>query len=482
MLKSVFKFIKNHKITSLILLLAIGAGVYFGYTQLLTKTSEEVSYTTATVKKGDILSLVSSSGQVGDANQINLMSEVSGEITEIAVKEGQEVKSGDLIAQIDDETLENEIYQASLAVQTAQNSLDKLIEPASDADILKAENAVTSAENSLTKLKLTQDQEMETAKDDRDEAQDNLDDLSKDDLEYDTKKETYKSQIQDAKQKIETYKITHPMDLAETEAKVTEAKQALEDVKAGTNEDEIEAQELNVAEKQSQLNDLISQRSDYTVTAPKDGTVAIINYEEGEKITGGGSVTSTTALAVLISQTKNAVVSINEVDVPSVSVGLKANLTFDALPDLEMTGTVSEVDLIGTVENNVVYNNVTVAFDTQDERIKNGMTVNVDIITQSKKDILIIASSAIKTQGDSNYVQILNNKQVETVKVEIGISDDTNTEILSGLSAGDEVILKTNTSSDSDDEEDDEEEEASGSILNMGSGGTQGGPPSGMMQ
>lgn len=452
MLRKILGFIRSHKITVIIVLAALGTGAYFVNSQLNQQTSE-TSYETSTVKKGNIQTVVSGSGQVGDANQINIMPEVSGEITKIYVTLGQEVKVGDAIAQIDATTLENEIDQAQLALESAQMSLDKLQEPVDEYEITKAENAVTSAENDLVKLKLTQKNDLATAKEAKKAAE-------------------TKTQLKDAQRKIDQLNITQPMDITVAEAKIEEAKQALENTKKGANKDDIRVQEINVSDKQSKLNDLISQRSKYSITAPKDGTVAIINYTEGEKISGTGSATSSTALVVLISQTKNATIAVNEVDVPKISLGQKVNLTFDALPDLNMQGTVTSIDLIGTASQGVVSNNVTISFDTQDARIKNGMTVNTDIITASKENILIVASSAIKSQADGEYVQILdNNKQIKNIKIITGISDDTNTEVSSGLSEGDKVITKTVTQASSTKNTNSSDREAAGTFI------MSGGPP-----
>jgi len=126
-----------------------------------------------------------------------------------------------------------------------------------------------------------------------------------------------------------------------------------------------------------------------------------------------------------------------------------------------MTGTVAEIDTMGTVSSGVVSYSVKIAFDTENDLVKPGMSVSASIITNSKTDALIVPSSAIKTQGTTKYVlmfatplaapatgsrgtpsKIAPNK----VTVEVGISDDTNTEILSGLKEGDQIVSSTITS------------------------------------
>lgn len=146
-----------------------------------------------------------------------------------------------------------------------------------------------------------------------------------------------------------------------------------------------------------------------------------------------------------------ATISLNEVDIASIKIGQKTALTFDAIDGLSISGTVVEMDSVGTVSSGVVTYNVKIAFDNDDERVKPGMSTNVEITTNSKQNVLMVSNSAIKTRSDVSYVEVLDKdiNQTSRKNVETGISDDTMTEIISGLSEGDIVILKTSTSSTS---------------------------------
>ena len=177
--------------------------------------------------------------------------------------------------------------------------------------------------------------------------------------------------------------------------------------------------------------------SDYTLRASIGGTIAAVSVKKGDNASSGTSV------ATLISPQQMVEISLNEVDVPKVKTGQKAVLTFDAIEELTITGTVAEVDSIGTATQGVVNYVVKIAFDTQDERVKPGMSVSADIITEAKPDVLLVSGSAVKTQGNYSYVEILENGQPQAVLVTVGSSNDTMVEITSGLSEGQEIITQT---------------------------------------
>lgn len=143
-----------------------------------------------------------------------------------------------------------------------------------------------------------------------------------------------------------------------------------------------------------------------------------------------------------------AEISLNEVDVAKVKVGQKVTLTFDAISDLTIAGDVSEIDTIGTVTQGVVYYNVEIVFNTQDSRVKPGMSVSSAIITDMKQDVLLVPNSAVKSDNSGQqYVQMLQNNVPVNQTVETGFSNDTMTEITSGLKEGDKVVTQTITAS-----------------------------------
>jgi hypothetical protein len=184
-----------------------------------------------------------------------------------------------------------------------------------------------------------------------------------------------------------------------------------------------------------------------------------------DKIKKGDSVSASTVLAILITKQKIAELTLNEIDAAEVKAGQKATLTFDTLPDVSITGKVLEVDTVGQASQGVVSYGVKISFDTDMEQVKPGYSVTADIITQAKPNVLILSSSAIKSQGGIYYVELveadeqLSQQLLANVSgailpqapkmqtVETGLSNDLYTEIISGLQEGDIVVASTINSS-----------------------------------
>lgn len=231
---------------------------------------------------------------------------------------------------------------------------------------------------------------------------------------------------------------------------ILEKENSLAELKAGADEYDVRSQKLSLEQRQISLTDAYSQLADYYIKAPFDGVIAAVNFKKGDE------VSSASAIATLVTSQKIAEISLNEVDVAKVAVGQKVTLTFDAISDLSISGEVGEVDALGTVSQGVVSYDVKIVFDTQDERIKSGMTVSAAIITDIRQNVLTVPSSAVKSSGDVYYVEIFSNATMTTGnttitsntppeqrQVEVGLSDDSSTEITSGLTAGDLVVSRT---------------------------------------
>jgi RND family efflux transporter MFP subunit len=237
---------------------------------------------------------------------------------------------------------------------------------------------------------------------------------------------------------------------------IVEKQQSLDQTTAGADALDIKSQQLAVTKAANALTDAQNALANYSVRAPFDGTLAALSVKKFDTA-GSGS-----AVATLITQQKIATLSLNEVDAAKVLVDDKATLTFDAIEGLSLTGKVIEIDPVGTVSQGVVSYTVKIGFDSQDDRVKAGMTVNAAIQTAVHADVLTVPSSAVKTLNGTSFVQVFNpplplspsgsNQQgvmttlaPTAVQVETGISDDTNVEIVSGLAAGEQIVVRSVT-------------------------------------
>ncbi len=234
---------------------------------------------------------------------------------------------------------------------------------------------------------------------------------------------------------------------------VIEKQQSLAELTDGPNTYDLQSSQLSLIQRQNAVQDAQDTLAKYYVRAPFDGTVATVGV-------GVGDPAGSAAIVTLITPQQIAALSLNEVDVAKVAVGNKATLTFDAIDSLTLTGTVSEVDPVGTVSQGVVSYGIKITLDTQNGQIKPGMTVNASIQTAVHQDVLWVPSGAVKTQNSSSYVLVFtpaldtsggttgvtSNRVPKQAVVTTGISDDTNIEILSGLTEGEQIVIKTNAS------------------------------------
>ncbi|TAK96214.1 efflux RND transporter periplasmic adaptor subunit [Patescibacteria group bacterium] len=260
------------------------------------------------------------------------------------------------------------------------------------------------------------------------------------------------------------------VDLARSYASLLQSQQSVESARANRKQAELDYDDASGEDKRVILKkkitaadigvtaaeqSLSASRADYqkkkadankrNVTSPINGTVNAVNIKNGDDL-GKLSSNSNRQAPIIVGDlsTLKAYVQVNEVDIPNVSIGQKAMLKFTAIDGLAIAGKVEKMDALGTITQGVVTYNVTISFDTLDLRIRPAMSVSASIITGAKQGVLLVPNSAVKSQGNASYVEILNGSAApKQVTVEIGASNNTDTEIVSGVSAGDKVVTQT---------------------------------------
>lgn len=243
--------------------------------------------------------------------------------------------------------------------------------------------------------------------------------------------------------------LTAKTNIVNAEQSLAQAQNTLEIQQQGTNTLTVQQAALALSKAQEAVRTAEQGLADYTVTAPFAGTIASVNAQVYDQASSGTNV------AVLVANQNYATLSVNEVDAAKIKDGQKATITFDALPDVTLTGTVTSVDPIGTVTQGVVSYTVLISFDTSNPQVKPGMSLTADIVTGTQTG-LVVPASAVKSAGTQSYVEVFDPPLASTtpsgtpsdtppkaVPVTTGLTDDTQTVITKGLSAGAQVVSQT---------------------------------------
>jgi len=181
-----------------------------------------------------------------------------------------------------------------------------------------------------------------------------------------------------------------------------------------------------------------------SLLSPISGTIIKRSVDPGEI-----AVVNTTVLTVAQGEMEIEA-NVPESDIIKVSLGQKADIFFDAFPaNVKFEASIFEIEPASTVIQDVVYYKIKLRMDNVDEKIKPGMSSDVDIKTAEKKNAIAIPLRAVKTEGDKKYVEVLKDEKnniTEKVFVTTGLEgDDGIVEIVSGLSGGEKVITLTSS-------------------------------------
>lgn len=195
-----------------------------------------------------------------------------------------------------------------------------------------------------------------------------------------------------------------------------------------------------------------------TITSPIDGVVLSKSVEEGQTVAASFSTPELFTIAQDLTNMQ-VVADVDEADIGDVKEGERVTFTVDAYPDDTFEGEVKQVRQEATTTNNVVTYEVVISAPNADLKLKPGLTANVTIYTAERKGVLSVPSKALRftpqkeTVGKMKIVDVANAKnKVWTIegnsivahKVNIGMTDGTNTQIVGGISEGTKVITGLN--------------------------------------
>ncbi len=390
-------FDKQVVVVKILIIGAIGLGLFFGGKNLFGTKKATIQYQTDTVTKDTLVVSLSESGVVSTANNAIISTQATGVVSKLYVKDGDAVKSGDKIAEIDlDMVGKQTAAQALSSYQSAKNNLDS-----AQANMYSLQSTMFSDWDTFMKI---------------------------------AQNGTYQNEDgtpNNINRSLPEFHIANDNWLA------AEAKYKI--------------QQNVVNQAQTALNSawLSYQQASSTVYAPISGTVSGLSLQVGSVISSNNtSTTNNTQSSTKIANVKteappSITVNISEIDIPKVKIGNRASITLDAFPDKTFTGKVISIDTNGTTTSGVTTYPTVILLDTDPTTILPNMAASANIITATKSDVLIVPSSAVTTQNGATVVQVMKNGVPQYTQVVTGISSDTQTEIVSGVKEGDTVVTGT---------------------------------------
>lgn len=176
---------------------------------------------------------------------------------------------------------------------------------------------------------------------------------------------------------------------------------------------------------------------DITVTSPASGTIVNFGKKVNDQVLGDASP----VLIIVDLRNPSIVTSINEVNITRVAVGQKAKIVFDALPDNTYQGVVESIDTVGTEMQGTITYNVRIVMTDVIPEVKPGMTAQVSIETFRKENALTVSNLALIKKDGKTYVRKTSGKNNDLTEVEIGTRGLTKTEVLRGISEGDKILI-----------------------------------------
>ncbi len=436
-----------------ILVIALVAGGWWAYSNLRGgQPAVAEGITTAPVVQADIDALISATGSLMPERSQALVFDTAGRVTEVLVNEGDQVQAGQVLARLDTADLTLSLQQAQAALAVSQANLARATTPPTDAELASAAASVTAAETALERLKAgpseidlqLAEMSISQAKNSLYGAQGNRDALAGNPAAGGGSLATAEAQVLNAEigvkvAELNRDKLLLPPDassLRSAEAQIAQARANLARLRALPSAEDVRVAEAQVAQSQVSVTLAQNRLADAELKAPHVGEIAALSLHTNDTASPGMSVGS------LIDASRfHLDVAIDETEIAKVVVGQPARLTLDSYPGTPVTGTVSAIDLVGSNALGIVNYTVTIAIEPTSLELKPLMTAAIDILVDTRTNALVVPNRALLRDSRGKYVEVVRAGVVERVAVETGISNDENTEILSGLAAGDEVVI-----------------------------------------
>lgn len=382
----------------------------------------------------DIKEIVSASGKIFPEKEVKISSDVSGEIVELNIEEGDSIKAGQVLARINPEAYVSAVESAGANVNVSKSELSR------------SKSAIENASAQVEQIK----SQVETAK-----------------RTHERNKKLRAEGVISA-QALENSEST----LLELEANLRAAEASLRSAQQGAK-----AAEYSVESSQANYKEISTNLHRTTIIAPTDGIVSKLNVEKGERVVGTIQMTGTEMMRVANFNSMEVQVEVSENDILRVSIGDTASIEVDAYLDKKFKGVVTEMassaSNTGTGQQVQLTSDQVTNFivkirilpdsyaDLSEKRMpfRPGMSASVDINTNTERDVISIpiqsvttrekkeekkdSSAVAKTDKDEEIDEVVFVMDADTAKmvhVKTGIQDNEYIQVLEGLKVGDEVI------------------------------------------
>ena len=443
---------------------------YQGQAQTINEEAVEESVKTSKVRRGDIIISASGVGAVVTQADIQIGFSTSGVIKEILVNEGDVVKKGDILATLEDDsqlTLDLVTQQINLIneQENYENLLNNLDSDLANASIYYLKNQ-SELEDLITdrdslnyrrcgdEYVLQYEADYVVALDTLDKLQEKYDLLYASRDSSDPERLQAEADIAGVQTKVDAsfsswqYCLAYPsmeeIELLDAQIKLKEYevsswKEKLDVLQMGVDPQELALAQAKLAQAEAKLKIAEENINGLMLIAPIDGTIMNISALPGQTI---GNNTNIIRIADL--STPMLEVFLDETDLDQLVIGYETEVIFDAFDDTVFKGTVVSVTPELVKNGNVVYAHGLVALDPSSFgkpfNLPLGLNASVDVIGGKSENTLLIPVEALRPLGDGTYAVFVVENDTPTLRmVEVGLTDFTSAEILSGLKVGDEV-------------------------------------------
>ncbi len=486
-------------IIALIVVAVLGAAGYAVYQQTQASQAPQFEIVReATVEPGRLQITVNASGSIEPEALVSLNFGTSGTVGELRVVRGQAVRAGDVLAELNSGELRLQVQQAQDALKIQELTLIQRLNQApsparlaaAEADIAAAEageiiaranlaSAEAGVQQALAQKAQLQagpttaeiaaaDAEIAARTSEVEVIQDQYDRIIQAGIGG-TPEEQTRFQLSAARQALAAAQArlaglqagARPADLQVAEAAIASARAAVESAQGNLanasaglaraqaaydqllekpSPEEIAVLEAQVASARTNV-ELAQLRFDNSrLIAPLDGTIASVLIEKGEQVQPG-----VPALTLVNEDAFHIEVSVDEIDIDQISLGQPVEITLDAFENIGFEGTVADIAPTAAAASGVVSYLVTINItDSGETRLRPGLTANATIIVNEIDEVLLVPNWAIRFDRESGeaFVNILRGpQQVEEVRIETGLRNDLESEVLGGLAPGDRVVV-----------------------------------------